>query len=142
MRIPFRFILWQVTYAKGKVIRSHMAKLGLSPGQPKILDFLSFQEGCTQKDLSKGCAVEPATMSNLLDTLEKSGYIRREASPESRRSFQICLTETGHQKVADIEQTMKPIEEKSFAGFSEEEKELFTSFLVRYYDNLSGMGDV
>ncbi|AET68137.1 transcriptional regulator [Desulfosporosinus orientis DSM 765] len=135
MTLPIRFLLAQILYIRNKEFRPYMAQAGLSSGYPKILDYLSFCEGSTQKELAVGCGVEPATMSVLLDNLEKEGYIEKRITKENRRAFQIFFTEKGRDKHDEIRQKIDSLEEQAFKGFTQEEQELFQSYLERYYRN-------
>lgn len=135
MKMPIRFLLSQILYIRKKEFRPFMTEAGLSSGQPKILDFLSFQEGCTQKELAVGCGVEPATISVLLDSLEKQGFIEKRIAKDNRRVFLIFLTEKGREKYRDIRQKIDSLEEHAFNGFTQEERALFHFFLERYYRN-------
>lgn len=47
--------------------------LGLSIGQPKVLDFLKENDGAVQKGIAKGCHVELASLSTILTGMEKMG---------------------------------------------------------------------
>ena len=113
--------------------------LDLSPGQPKVLSRLRFQEGYLQKELAALCHVEPATMVVLLSNMEKKGMIRKEVDHVSggKRAFRIYLTEEGRRLADQVDRVVEEIEEKSFAGFSEEEKDQLVTLLGRMTENLA-----
>ncbi len=113
-------------------------ELDLSPGQPKVLSRLRYQEGYLQKELAALCHVEPATMVVLLSNMEKRGMIRKEVDHVSggKRAFRIYLTEEGRRLANEVDRVVEGIEEKGFAGFSEEEKDQLISLLGRMTDNL------
>jgi DNA-binding MarR family transcriptional regulator len=113
--------------------------LDLSPGQPKVLSSLRFQEGHLQKELAALCHVEPATMVVLLSNMEKRGMIRKEVDHVSggKRAFRIYLTEEGRRLADRVDQIVEGIEEKGFAGFSEEEKDQLITLLGRMTENLA-----
>ncbi|MDD5901280.1 MAG: MarR family transcriptional regulator [Lachnospiraceae bacterium] len=114
-------------------------KLDLSPGQPKVLSRLCFQEGYLQKELAALCHVEPATMVVLLANMEKKGLIRKEAVHVSggKRAFRIYLTDEGRALGHEVDRMVEEVEEKSFRGFSEEEKRQLITLLERMAENLS-----
>lgn len=113
-------------------------KLDLSPGQPKVLSRLRYQEGYLQKDLAALCHVEPATMVVLLSNMEKRGMIRKEVDHVSggKRAFRIYLTEEGRKLAEQVDRIVAEIEQKSFEGFSEEEKDSLIMLLDRMTKNL------
>lgn len=49
----------------------------LTPGQPKVLDYLIYHDGAVQKDIAESCHIEPATITSVLAGMEKSGLIMR-----------------------------------------------------------------
>ena len=49
----------------------------LSVGQPKVLEYLYFNDGAIQKDIAEACMIEPATVTSLLSRMEKGGLIKR-----------------------------------------------------------------
>lgn len=145
MPIPVRYLFAQLHYLRGKRSRQILQQTGLSAGQPKILDFLGFHEGETQRALAAGCGVEPATMSAQLDGLEKAGYIERCADVTNRRVIKINLTETGREKVQQIRGIVEALERQTYgAEFSPAEQALFRSLLERYCERwrLLDVGEV
>ncbi len=113
--------------------------LDLSPGQPKVLSRLRYQEGYLQKELAALCYVEPATMVVLLSNMEKRGLIRKEVDHVSggKRAFRVFLTEEGRRLAEKVDCIVEEMEEKGFAGFSEEEKDQLISLLGRLTENLA-----
>ena len=67
----------------------------LTPGQPKILDYLQNHNGCVQKEIAKGCHIEPASITVILKGMESKGYIERKMLNGDRRSLYVFLTEKG-----------------------------------------------
>lgn len=114
-------------------------ELDLSPGQPKVLSRLRYQEGYLQKELAALCHVEPATMVVLLSNMEKRGLIRKEVDHVSggKRAFRIFLTEEGKTLADQVNRVVEEMEEKGFAGFSEDEKDQLISLLGRLTENLA-----
>lgn len=49
-----------------KLVMSRIKPLGLTTGQPKVLDFLQDHDGAIQKDIAKGCHIEPSSLSTIL----------------------------------------------------------------------------
>lgn len=114
-------------------------KLDLSPGQPKVLSRLCVQEGYLQKELATLCHVEPATMVVLLANMDKKGLIRKEVVHVSggKRAFRIYLTDEGRALGEAVDRMVREVEEKSFSGFTEEEKDQLITLLGRMSENLS-----
>lgn len=108
-------------------------ELGLTTGQPKVLSILGFNEGLVQKDLAERCMVEPATMTALLNRMEKNGMIRREAKHVSggKRAIAIFLTEYGRELAEKVNHIVESSDELATAGLSSEEKDFLLRTLQR-----------
>ena len=66
-----------------KLVMSRIKPLGLTTGQPKVLDFLQDHDGAMQKDIAKGCHIEPSSLSTILGGMERAGLLER--STQKRR---------------------------------------------------------
>lgn len=111
--------------------------LGLTLGQPKILDYLKDFDGAIQKDIANACHIEPASLSTILNGMEKKGLIKRTAG-DNKRSTKICLTEKGKAMSNEIDIAFDKIEKEVLADFSKEEIEKLNQYLERIQHNLGG----
>ena len=137
MDITFSIALLKAYHAQTNAIRPHLPELGLSVGQPKILDFLDQHDGCVQKDLAALCGIEPATVSRLLDKMEAEGLITRSTAPECKRSVRIHMTDLGRERHQAFAAVRDAVEELELAGFTPREREAFYGYLLRLYNNLT-----
>ena len=73
-----------------------------------------------------------------LSNMEKRGMIRKEVDHVSggKRAFRIYLTEEGRKLAEQVDMVVTEIEQKSFEGFSEEEKDSLIMLLDRMTKNL------
>lgn len=78
-------------------MEAHLARHHLSFGRFMVLVQLIQSEGHSlpPAQLSTFCGVSRATMTGLLDTLEKSAFITREPDPDDGRSSIVRLSVTG-----------------------------------------------
>jgi len=120
-----------------KKILSEVAEIGLSPGQPKILEFLKTNNGCEQKKISQSCELEPATVTGILGRMENTGLIERKQLNGNRRSLYVFLTEKGKKKSNEIDEIFKKLEKKAFVNISEEKQKDLLEMLFKLYTNLS-----
>lgn len=114
----------------------------LTPGQPKILDYLLFHDGAVQKEIAKACHIEPATITSVLLGMENKGLIVRRNINGNRRSLYVYLTDKGRQLAEQVALKFRMIEEKALSGFRSDEKEMLTVFLTRMNENLLEKGVV
>lgn len=121
-----------------KAFLASIKETDLTPGQPKILDYLLYHDGAVQKEIASACHIEPATMTSVLFGMEKKGFILRKNLNGNRRSIYIYLTDKGRQLAKQIESAFRTMEEKALLDFSKDEKELLTAFLMRMSKNIQG----
>jgi len=72
--------------------------LKLSPAQFNVLHLLHLRgDGLRPSDIAQSLVVDPASMTYLMDTLEKRGWIQRGDDPKDRRVYRILLTKAGRE---------------------------------------------
>jgi len=78
-----------------------LAKHGLLQGRWWVLILLMREDNLTStpSDLAEKAGVSRATMTGLIDGLEREGLVQRLADAVDRRKFSIRLTEDGQQKL-------------------------------------------
>lgn len=137
MKIPFSIALIRAYHAHNNLMRPKIAEIGLSVGQPKIMDFLSRHDGCMQKDLAALCNIEPATISRLLDRMEQDGLLTRRTVEGNKRAVAVSLTPLGRKRNKEMVTIRDHVEEHELEGFSPAEREQFYEYLTRLYANLT-----
>lgn len=113
------------------------AKEGLLPGQPKVLDFLKDNNGCEQKAIAKGCCLDPATVTGLLNRMETAGLISRSQQNGNRRSYHIYMTEKGKNLQKKTELIFEQNEALALKDIPPEEIEVYMKVLQKIYANLA-----
>ncbi|MDE5780129.1 MAG: MarR family transcriptional regulator [Lachnospiraceae bacterium] len=125
-----------------KSLLTGIKDINLTPGQPKILDYLLFHDGAIQKEIAAACHIEPATITSVLLGMENKGLIVRKNLNCNRRSLYVYLTDKGKSVAEQVESKFKIIEEKALLGFSDEEKEMLIVFLTKINKNMCEKGVV
>lgn len=125
-----------------KSLISSIKDTELTPGQPKVLDYLLYHDGAVQKVIAKSCHIEPATLTSVLLGMEKKGLIMRKNLNGNRRSLNVYLTDKGKAFAKEVEQRFARIEKQALLGFTKEEQELITELLARMNENMSEKGEV
>ena len=141
MERTFHMLLYRAFHAQRAALRPNLAKLGLGAGQPKILGYLSRNGASSQRQLADFYDVDPATVCRMLDSLQKGGFVSRRPDQADRRRDLIELTPAGQEAYGQWQACCREMEEQMLAGFSQQERDLFSSFLSRAYQNLKGEGD-
>lgn len=73
---------------------------GMSYSSFRVLFAIRAAERITPNELARLSSVSTASMSSMLNTLERSGLIVRESDPEDGRRFIISLSEKGERKLS------------------------------------------
>lgn len=131
--------LWMKTYLQMKrLVNTQAGALGLSPGQPKILEFLAQYGEHEQKAIAEYCEIEPATVGSILLRMESSGLVIRRNHPDNRRSLYVSLTQEGEQMAQQVQRIFTAAEDQVTAGLTGAERELLQQLLGKCMQNGKG----
>ncbi len=112
------FLLWR------RYCQLRIKPLGLSLKQAFILRQLT-QSDLNPSQVADLLFTDRATVTVMLQTMTKRGWIRKEKDPRNRKFVQISITPLGREKLEELqayEQTTLPKREDPFKGFSPQEK--------------------
>ncbi|MBD5080880.1 MAG: MarR family transcriptional regulator [Ruminococcaceae bacterium] len=137
MKNSLHFLLMADHFLFQKKLFSGIKDTDLSLGQPKILDYLKDHNGTVQKDIAAACHIEQASLTSVLNGMEKKGLITREMRDGNRRSLYVFLTEKGKELAERINAEFEKIEKEALKGFSEKEKEELNRFLSQIHKNIN-----
>ena len=130
------FLLAQVCHLHHSRIHQLLEDLGLYRGQPQVLRALWEQEGLAHSDLADRLHDSPATITKMLQRMEKAGFVLRRPDPNDQRISRVFLTESGRAIQAEVEDVFKTMEAEVFSGFNQEERVLLRRFLLQIRQNL------
>lgn len=119
-----------------KLVLAKTKELGLTSGQPKVLDFLQDHDGAMQKDIAQGCHIEPSSLSTILTGMVKAGLIARQTPDDNRRTTYIYLTDEGRERCAQLNDIFASAEKQALAGLSPADIHTACVLLGRIYNNL------
>jgi len=129
-------ILANVSHLHRTRIHQLLETLELYQGQPPALRELWKQEGLTQSELASRLKITPATVTRMLQRMEKTGFIRREPDPDDQRVTRVFLTGAGRAVQEQVECVFRTLEAETFAGLDPEELSLLRGLLLRLRENL------
>ena len=118
-------------------IITQAAKIGLSSGQPKVLDYLLKYGENDQKTIAAYCEIEQATVGSILTRMENAGLVERKQKEGNRRSLFVCLTEKGKKAAEDMSAIFERADKQAVCALSEENLEQLKSFLYIICDSLA-----
>ncbi len=138
MELSYHYLLLLNHSIYQKKMYEELEELNLSMGQPKVFDFLYDHDGCIQKDIAIGCQIEPASVTSILLTMEKRGFIERKNIGENRRSHYVFLTEKGKEIAFQVRKAMLVVEDIVLKDFTDEEKDTLIKLMKKANYNLLG----
>jgi DNA-binding MarR family transcriptional regulator len=112
--------------------------LGVSLGQWPFLRVLWQEEGMTQRELSRRVAMQEPTTVSALNSLERSGLVRREPSTEDRRKVHIFLTPRGRELRREMLDCVTEVNEIAAHGIDAEDMATLRRVLAAIAENLAG----
>lgn len=106
------------------------------------LDFPALDVLLTLRRQGRGSALTPSAlatemmlstsaMTNRIDRLEKSGFVRRESDPDDRRSVRVQLTEDGFQLAEDMLPVHTARQQEMLRDLSEEDRTQLRALLAK-----------
>lgn len=119
------------------ILERKLNQNGLYRSQHQLLMYISEHPNQSQKEIARLNRISPATAAVTLKKLEKGGYIHRTADNRDNRYNKICLTEKGKMVVEYGIRYFSQIQQRMFAGFTEEERIQLTGELERIKKNLT-----
>lgn len=119
------------TLLKRRIVAEAQA-LGLSSGQPKVLEFLLLYGENNQKAIAEHCEIEPATVGSILLRMEQGGLITRACRDGDRRSLCVALTQKGRAAAEALEEVFRAQEDLAAAALTAEEREQLRVLLDKF----------
>ena len=129
-------LLGQVCRLHHLRVRTLLQDSGLHRGQPKLLFALAEEDGLTQSELVKRMQISPATVTKMIQRMEKSGFLQRKRDMQDQRISRVYLTDAGRAMKSKLIEVSQDIGEEVFAGFSQEERVLVQRLLLVMRENL------
>ena len=127
---PIDLLLAQVGHLQHISVRRGIEALGLYRGQPQMLSALWEQEGLTHSELAAKMHVQPATVSKMVQRMERSGFVERRRDPTDERISRVFLTERGRAVRNEVEAWFHEFEAAYTEGLSDEDKAALRRLLL------------
>jgi MarR family transcriptional regulator, organic hydroperoxide resistance regulator len=111
--------------------------IGLYRGQPPLLTILHREEGLTHGELAARMAVTPATMTKMIQRMERAGFVQRRPDATDQRVSRVYLTVAGRDVRSEMVAVLHTLEAEVFAGFAPDEIDRLRGYFLRIRVNLS-----
>ena len=133
-------LLAQVCRMTGHHLRTHMEKIGLHRGQGFALLHLWHHDGIPQRELSEAMHVSPASVTNMLQRMERDGWITRERDREDQRVVRVYLTRKAKALRAEARTAFREMEKELASIYTNEERETLKRLLMKLHDRFAAGG--
>lgn len=116
-----------------------MVNEGIFWGQLPILEEIRKKGCCTQKELVDTLQVSPPSITTSIKRLEKKGYLQKEISQSDQRCTHISITPKGNDICIRCRNKFDEMDEKVFAGVSDNDKQLLYNILLTLKHNIENV---
>jgi len=110
------------------------ARLELKDVDLDCLDLIDRDGPLSPSELARRAGLHPATMTGILDRLERSGWVTRERDPDDRRAVRVRAPRKRNAELMRLYSGMSRSMNKILAGYEDSELELLADFLRRTTD--------
>jgi len=113
-------------------------KLGLNSQQGRMIGYIYEHQdsGIIQKDLALAFQCTEASITSMLQGLEKKGYIERRIPKENERLKYLYVLPKGAELIEDFNKSVIETEENIIESLTEQEKETLLALLLKVDRNL------
>ena len=122
-----RWIGWAQRKAGEDWIRAR----GLSHEQAFVLGYLTQNPGAIQRDIAQISRTSAASVSSLLQGLERNGLVERRTDPGNERSKRVHATPAGTELIAGFDTAMAAADETILAPLNEAERATLHALLTK-----------
>ena len=121
-----------------KLLRKFKA-IEINPAQGRVMFPLWLQDNLSFQDLLERTSLSKATLSHLLDNLEKTGHIKRVRSQEDKRTLKVKLTKKNKNLQDKYLEVSNKMTRLFYNGFTDKEIDQLESYLKRLLNNLKNI---
>lgn len=128
----------------GPVVWRIIERHGISPAGYFLLRELIVEDGLRPGEVAKRLFVTPATVTSVVDTLERNGHVCRERSYRDRRGVMLRITDSGRRLVAEKSQPIGRDLGRLYAVADEGDEAAVRRFLlnlIKQFENHSDSED-
>lgn len=132
------FLIHDVSRLRRSAFDRCLKPLNVTRSQWWVLAYLSREDGMTQSQLAEELDLGKVAVGGLIDRLEKSGLVRRDADPGDRRVNRVFLEPKSKALIARMRKVSHQLNEQILAGLADDKLEKTAVTLDSMKRNLLG----
>lgn len=117
------FLIHDVSRLRRSAFDRCLKPLAVTRSQWWVLAHLSREDGMTQSQLAEELDLGKVAVGGLIDRLQKSGLVRREADADDRRVNRIFLEPKSRQHIARMREVSRRMNQRILDGIGDDELE-------------------
>lgn len=102
-------------------VMAALRSVDMHPSQSFCCVLIERKPGLSQRELADRFHIKPATVTNMLQRMEKSGLIRREPDPKDQRVQRLFVTENGIEANRHSEIVLNDLLKETYGRLNAEE---------------------
>ena len=103
---------------------------GISPAGLGVMRLLAARDGLKSSEVATRGWWTPGTVTSVVDTLVRDGYVERRREPTDRRVVRLHLTNAGRQKVEEAISLIGPRWQEAFGYVDPADEPVIRKFLI------------
>ncbi|MDP4083349.1 MAG: MarR family transcriptional regulator [Bacillota bacterium] len=134
----FEYLLRSIVIKTKRKADEKLASYGLNSQQGRMISYIAEHEdeGLIQKNLEKVFLRRGASITSMIQGLEKRGFVSRRISPNDERQKLLNITHKGKELIEEFERLFEEIEESITGGLTTAEVKEFYRLLTKVDKNL------
>ncbi|MDO3411541.1 MarR family transcriptional regulator [Saccharibacillus sp. CPCC 101409] len=115
-----------------------LKELGLNAQQGQMIGYIyEHQErGVIQADLARRFSRTGASITSMLQGLEKNGYVRRRVQEDNERQKKVYITDKAEPLISEFNEIFKEAENRVTEGMTAEEAQTLQRLLQKVVSNI------
>ncbi len=129
-------LLLQLCPMIGDRMRVKMESIGLYKAQGFALLFLSHYEGVPQTEIARSLHLSPASVTNMLQRMERDGWVERRSDPADQRVSRVYLTARARALQEEAATTFRELEREVAGALTVAEQAELRTLLLKIHARL------
>lgn len=133
------FYIRNIAHALSFVNDQELSRYDVTNQQGKLLGAIYYNvsnQVVNRKFLQEKMGLNGSSVTSLLNSLEKKGYIVRSSNKEDSRALMVTVTPKGEKIVKEVTSYFLNAEQAMLSEMSEEEVAIFRGLLKKAYDKI------